>query len=133
MAVHPSFSLVPTSHASLILAMKAAFEEGRHWLEGSRFPFSVLTEHRNLEYLRSARRLNHRKARWALFFTWFQFTVSYHPGSKNTKADVQIPYLLNTTGFFYREGDWRHGILFPGRTLKNATDTSPEILYNSVT
>ncbi len=83
--------------------MKAAFEEGRHWLEGSRFPFSVLTDHRNLEYLRSARRLNHRKARWALFFTWFQFTVTYHPGSKNTKADAQIPYLLNVhpTGHLY--------------------------------
>ncbi len=68
--------------------MKAAFEEWRHWLEGSRFPFSVLTDHRNLECLRSARRLNHTQARWALFFTRFQFTVTYRPGSKNTKADA---------------------------------------------
>ncbi len=71
-----------------LLAMKAAFEEWRHWLEGSKFPFSVLTDHRNLEYLRSAKRLNHRQARWALFFTRFQFTVTYRPGSKNTKADA---------------------------------------------
>ncbi len=34
------------------------------------------------------RRLIHRWARWALFFTRFQFTVTYRPGSKNTKADA---------------------------------------------
>ncbi len=42
-----------------LLAMKAAFEEWRHWLEGSRFPFSVLNDHLNLEYLHSARKSSH--------------------------------------------------------------------------
>ncbi|KAK3520117.1 hypothetical protein QTP70_014283 [Hemibagrus guttatus] len=65
-----------------------ALEEWRHWLEGVRQPFQVLTDHRNLEYLRGAKRLNPRQARWALFFTSFQFTVSYRPGSKNGKADA---------------------------------------------
>ncbi|KAK3556303.1 hypothetical protein QTP70_007034 [Hemibagrus guttatus] len=71
-----------------LLAIKAALEEWRHWLEGARHPFQVLTDHRNLEYLRGAKRLNPRQARWALFFTRFQFTVSYCPGSKNGKADA---------------------------------------------
>ncbi len=71
-----------------LLAMKAAFEEWRHWLEGASHPFTVLTDHKNLEYLRTAKRLNPRQARWSLFFTRFQFTVTYHPGSKNTKADA---------------------------------------------
>lgn len=71
-----------------LLAMKAALEEWRHWLEGARHPFIVLTDHRNLEYLCSAKRLNPRQARWALFFTRFEFTVTYRPGSKNTKADA---------------------------------------------
>ncbi len=43
-----------------LLAMKAAFEEWRHWLEGSKDPFIVLTDHRNLEYICSAKRLNPR-------------------------------------------------------------------------
>ncbi len=30
-----------------LLAMKAAIEEWRHWLEGAKFPFTVLTDHRN--------------------------------------------------------------------------------------
>lgn len=69
-------------------AMKAALEEWRHWLEGARHSFLVLTDHRNLEYLRSAKRLNPRQARWALFFTRLNFSITYHPGSKNIKADL---------------------------------------------
>ncbi len=71
-----------------LLAMNAAFEECRHWLEGAKYPFTVLTDHRNLEYQKSAKRLNHRRARWSLFFTPFNFTVTYRPGSLNTKADA---------------------------------------------
>ncbi|KAK3557344.1 hypothetical protein QTP70_026576 [Hemibagrus guttatus] len=41
-----------------LLAIKAALEKWRHWLEGVRHPFQVLTDHRNLEYLRGAKRLN---------------------------------------------------------------------------
>ncbi|KAG1928582.1 retrotransposable element [Pimephales promelas] len=71
-----------------LLAMKLALEEWRHWLEGAAEPFIILTDHINLEYLRSAKRLNPRQARWALFFTRFNFTVTYRPGTKNTKADA---------------------------------------------
>ncbi len=71
-----------------LLAMKAAFEEWHHWLEGAKHPFTVLTDHRNLEYLKSAKRLNHRQARWSLFFTRFNFKITYRPGSQNTKADA---------------------------------------------
>ncbi|KAK3537942.1 hypothetical protein QTP70_024542 [Hemibagrus guttatus] len=73
-----------------LLAIKAALEEWRHWLEGARHPFQVLTDHRNLEYLRGAKRLNPQQARWAMFFTRFVFTVTYRPGSKNGKADALI-------------------------------------------
>uniref|UniRef100_A0A8D0CEB7 Gypsy retrotransposon integrase-like protein 1 n=1 Tax=Scleropages formosus TaxID=113540 RepID=A0A8D0CEB7_SCLFO len=71
-----------------LLAIKLALEEWRHWLEGAVHPFVVLTDHRNLEYLETAKRLNSRQARWALFFTRFHFTVSYRPGTKNGKADA---------------------------------------------
>ncbi len=39
-----------------LLAVKLALEEWRHWLEGSGFPFIVWTDHKNLEYIRSAKR-----------------------------------------------------------------------------
>lgn len=57
-------------------------------MEGANHPFTVLTDHKNLEYLRTAKRLNPRQARWSLFFSRFHFTVTYRPGSKNAKADA---------------------------------------------
>ncbi|KAK3515691.1 hypothetical protein QTP70_028534 [Hemibagrus guttatus] len=45
-----------------LLAVKLALEEWRHWLEGAKHPFTVLTDHKNLEYLRAAKRLNPRQA-----------------------------------------------------------------------
>lgn len=71
-----------------LLAVKLALEEWRHWLEGAAQPFIVWTDHKNLEYLRSARRLNSRQARWALFFARFDFTITYRPGSRNVKPDA---------------------------------------------
>ncbi|CAJ0950051.1 unnamed protein product, partial [Ranitomeya imitator] len=71
-----------------LLPMKWAFEEWRHWLEGAKHRVVVLTDHKNLTYLESAKRLNPRQARWALFFSRFDFVVSYLPGSKNVKADA---------------------------------------------
>ncbi|KAK3548932.1 hypothetical protein QTP70_021678 [Hemibagrus guttatus] len=71
-----------------LLSIKAALEEWRHWLEGARHSFLVLTDHRNLEYLRSTKHLNLRQAWWALFFTRFDFSVIYRTGTKNSKADA---------------------------------------------
>ncbi|KAL0193294.1 hypothetical protein M9458_011590, partial [Cirrhinus mrigala] len=71
-----------------LLAIKLALEEWRHWLEGAQFPFTVITDHKNLQYLQGAKRVNPRQARWALFFTRFDFHISYRPGTKNTKADA---------------------------------------------
>lgn len=70
-----------------LLAIKLALEEWHHWLEGARFPFTVLTDHKNLQYLREAKRLNPRQARWALF-TRFQFSIRYRPGTQNVCADA---------------------------------------------
>ncbi|KAI2649346.1 Transposon Tf2-9 polyprotein [Labeo rohita] len=71
-----------------LLAIRLALGEWRHWLEGAALPFLVWTDHRNLAYIRSAKRLNARQARWALFFDRFNFTISHRPGSKNTKPDA---------------------------------------------
>uniref|UniRef100_A0A3P9IHF7 Reverse transcriptase n=1 Tax=Oryzias latipes TaxID=8090 RepID=A0A3P9IHF7_ORYLA len=71
-----------------LLAIKLALEEWRHWLEGAVHPFIVWTDHKNLSYLRSAKRLNSRQARWCLFFDRFNFTITYRPGSRNIKPDA---------------------------------------------
>uniref|UniRef100_A0A8C7WRQ0 Gypsy retrotransposon integrase-like protein 1 n=1 Tax=Oryzias sinensis TaxID=183150 RepID=A0A8C7WRQ0_9TELE len=71
-----------------LLAIKLALEEWRHWLEGAHHPFIVWTDHKNLAYLRSAKRLNSRQARWCLFFDRFNFSITYRPGSRNIKPDA---------------------------------------------
>ncbi|KAK7887257.1 hypothetical protein WMY93_026878 [Mugilogobius chulae] len=70
-----------------LLAVKLALEEWRHYLEGTEIPFVVWTDHKNLSYIQSAKRLNSRQARWALFFGRFNFTLTYRPGSRNVKPD----------------------------------------------
>ncbi|CAJ0928476.1 unnamed protein product [Ranitomeya imitator] len=82
-----------------LLAMKWAFEEWRHWLEGAKHRIVVLTDHKNLIYLQSAKRLNPKQARWSLFFSRFDFVVSYLPGSKNVKADaLSMSFLPDSPG-----------------------------------
>lgn len=71
-----------------LLVVKTALEEWRHWLEGAELPFVVWTNHKNLEYLKKAKRLNPHQARWALFFSRFNFSLSYRPGAKNVKPDI---------------------------------------------
>lgn len=79
-----------------LLAVKLALEEWRHWLDGAKHPFQVLTDHKNLEYIQQAKRLNPCQARWSLFFNRFQFILSYRPGSKNLKPDALSRVYVNT-------------------------------------
>lgn len=71
-----------------LLAIKSALEEWRYLLEGATHPILIFTDHKNLEYLRTAKRLRPRQARWALFFSRFSFHITYRPGSKNVKPDA---------------------------------------------
>lgn len=57
-----------------LLAVKCALEEWRHCLEEHQF--LIWTDHNNLEYLQQAKHLNPCEARWALFFTRFDLTLS---------------------------------------------------------
>lgn len=70
-----------------LLAIKAALEEW-HYLLGALHPILIFTDHKNLEYLRTAKRLRPRQARWALFFSRFTFHITFRPGSKNGELDA---------------------------------------------
>ncbi|KAK1789716.1 hypothetical protein P4O66_015612, partial [Electrophorus voltai] len=70
------------------LVMKLAFEEWRHWLEGARHPFTVYTNHKNLEYIQTIKRINARQATWSIFFFRLQFKVTYSAGERNTRVDA---------------------------------------------
>lgn len=92
-----------------LLAVKMALEEWCHWLEEASIPFFIWTDHRNLEYICTAKRLNSRQARWSLFFKWFNFTLSYPPESLNVKPDVLSWQFRREDG----QGDASSSILSP--------------------
>lgn len=56
--------------------MEVVFEKWRHWLEGAQNLFIVLTNHKNIEYMQGAKRLNTRQASYAVFFSCFHFSVT---------------------------------------------------------
>lgn len=43
------------------------------------------TDHKNLEHVRTVKRLNSRQTGWVLFFNRFDLSLLYRPGSKNVK------------------------------------------------
>uniref|UniRef100_A0A8C6MC31 Gypsy retrotransposon integrase-like protein 1 n=1 Tax=Nothobranchius furzeri TaxID=105023 RepID=A0A8C6MC31_NOTFU len=71
-----------------LLAVKLAIKEWRHWLEGAEKYFIIWTDHKNLVYLKEAKQLNPRHYRWTLFFSRFNFQISYRPGPKNVKPNA---------------------------------------------
>ncbi|KAH9246295.1 hypothetical protein BASA81_016152 [Batrachochytrium salamandrivorans] len=70
-----------------LLAITTCLKEWRHFLQGSHTPFTILTDHKNLEYFMTTKQLTRRQARWSLFLAEFRFNLAYRPGSHNGKAD----------------------------------------------
>jgi transposase InsO family protein len=81
-----------------MLAIIRALEDWRHYLEGLPRPFDIITDHRGLEYWRTAQHLTRRQARWSLYLSRFEFRLTHKPGIANTQADPlsRIPTHLVT-------------------------------------
>src|SRR5713101_545111 len=48
----------------------------------------ILSDHKNLEIFKEAWKLSCRQARWALFLTRFDFTITHVPGKSMGKSDA---------------------------------------------
>ena len=75
-------------HDKEMLAIIRAIEEWRHFLEGAEHQFEIWTDHKNLEYFMSAKKLNRRQAQWSLYLTLFDFQLHHRPGSSMGKSDA---------------------------------------------
>jgi hypothetical protein len=71
-----------------MLAVMRALQEWRHYLMGAKHTFEILTDHKNLEYFRSAKNLNRRQARWALQLAEYDFILTHKPGRLHGKPDA---------------------------------------------
>ena len=62
-----------------LLAVILALQEWRHYLHGSPHPITILTDHKNLTYFRTAQKLNPRQARWSLMLSMFDLVLIHAP------------------------------------------------------
>jgi len=75
-------------HDKEMLAIICVLEEWRHFLEGATYPVEIWTDHKNLEYFMTAKKLNRRQARWSLHLARFDFLLHHHPGYTMGKPDA---------------------------------------------
>jgi hypothetical protein len=74
-------------HDKELLGVIRCLDAWRHYLEGCKHKFEIWTDHKNLEYFTSAKKLNRRQARWSLFLTRFEFALVHKAGATMGKAD----------------------------------------------
>jgi len=86
-----SLSLVERSyeiHDKEMLAIIRVLEEWRHFLKGARHPVEIWTDHKNLEYFMTAKKLNRYQAQWSLYLAHFDFKLVHRPGRSMGKPDA---------------------------------------------
>jgi hypothetical protein len=64
-------------HNKEMLAIIRALDEWRHFLAGAPHKVEIWTDHKNLEYFMSAKKLNHWQARWSLTLARFDFVMHH--------------------------------------------------------
>jgi len=75
-------------HDKEILAIICTLEEWKHFLEGAQHLVEIWTDHKNLEYFMTAKKLNRRQACWFLYLARFNFKLTYRPGRSIGKPDM---------------------------------------------
>src|SRR5258707_6478237 len=76
------------THDKELLAIFEAFKNWQHFLEGSAKVINTVTDHKNLEYFTSSKKLLHHQARWADFLGQFNMKVQFRPGRLGSKPDT---------------------------------------------
>ena len=75
-------------HDKELLAIVDAFEEWQAYLEGSRHPIMVYSDHKNLSYFTTTKKLNQKQVGWAKLLASYNFQIHYQKGSKNRRTDA---------------------------------------------
>jgi hypothetical protein len=75
-------------HDKELLAIVTAFEEWRPYLSGTSYEVKVWTDHKNLQYFTTTKKLNGRLTRWYEFLSEFWFRIRHIKGTENARADA---------------------------------------------
>ena len=75
-------------HDKKMLAIICVLEEWRHFLKEATHSVEIWTDHKNLEYFITAKKLNCCQARWSLHLARFDFRLHHCPGRTMGKLDA---------------------------------------------
>jgi len=75
-------------HDKEMLVIVRALEEWRHFVEGAEHRCEIWTDHKNLQYFMTAKKLNQRQARWSLLLAQFNFIMHHRSGKSMGKTDA---------------------------------------------
>ena len=71
-----------------LLAVMKALAHWRPYLGWTKFPFTILTDHANLQYWKSPCNLNQQTACWHADLQEYNYELEYIPGKTNMVADA---------------------------------------------
>ena len=71
-----------------LLAVILALEEWCQYLQGTAHPITIITDHKNLSYIKDPRKLSRCQARWSLFLQDFDIQWQVTPRTKMAPADA---------------------------------------------
>jgi len=71
-----------------MFAIIHVLEEWSHFLEGAQHPVEIWTDHKNLKYFMTAKKLNYYQACWSLYLARFNFKLIHCPGCSIGKPDT---------------------------------------------
>src|SRR5258707_2629423 len=75
-------------HNKELLAIYEAFKSWHHYLEGSAKTIDTVTDHKNLEYFTTTKKLTRWQARWSEFLSQFNLSIHFRPGRLGAKPDA---------------------------------------------
>src|SRR6202453_3258073 len=110
-----------------MLSIMRYLEDWRQYLEGAKEHFEILSDHKNLQYFLTFKKLNHRPARWCLFLSRFNFFQTYRKCTLSTKVDLLSRRLDHDRGENYNENI----ILLKPEYFRIAAHSQGHVLINA--
>jgi len=75
-------------HDQELLAIIRALEEWQHYLQGNTNKIEIITDHKNLEYFLTAKKLNRRQAWWSGLLANYDYILRHQAGKTMGKPDT---------------------------------------------
>ncbi|KAI0994483.1 hypothetical protein K3495_g13700 [Podosphaera aphanis] len=82
-------------HDKELLAVVSALKQWRGELIGLKYPFTVLSDHKNLQYFMASKKLSERQVRWSYVLSQFNFRLKFRAGKNSARPDALSRRELN--------------------------------------